>query len=138
MTFPMYMTWRPSKTEETSWKMSNAQRFYLHHRILKKLSNSEEDPRKSVGHQLLLLRIQPLIDDMHRDLRHNSRALERMLEEGRTTSQSSWLKTFESRLWILFSTRFDTTIFLERTERDFCPLCSAIGRVTKYETIEEE
>ena len=107
-----------------------------------KLSEAREDPRKSVGHQLghqlLLLRIRPLIDDMHRDLRHNSQAIERMLDEGTTTSQSSCLKAFESRLWILFSTRFDTTLFLERTERDIYPLCSIIGRVTKYETIVED
>ena len=118
--------------------MSNAQRFYLHRRILEKLSETEEDPRKSAGHQLLLLRIQPLLDDLHRDMQYNSQAIERMLDEGTSTSRSSWLETFERRLWILFSTRFDMAQFQERTERDICSLCSTLERVNKHETIEEE
>lgn len=104
--------------------MSNAQRLYLQQRIKVKLSRDAVNLRKSVGHLSLLKRLQPLLDDMDRDFLEDPLAIERATREGTdwlTVGRQDILRTFETRLQLLFSTHLDTDRFAELARRDGLP-----------------
>ena len=104
--------------------MSNAQRLYLQQRIEVKLSRDTVNLRKSVGHLSLLKRLQPLLNDMDQDFLEDPHAIKRASREGTAwlaVERHAILKTFETRLQVLFSMRFDIDRFAELTRRDGLP-----------------
>lgn len=121
--------------------MSNAQRLYLQQRILFKISQAEEDLRRSIGHQSLLRRLQPLVEDMDRDFNDSPLAVNRAMKEGTSwwaADRHERLKTFEDRLMTLFSTRFEVARFIDQTRRDTSPQPKLVDAFNQYETIVEE
>ncbi len=102
--------------------MSNAQQFYLQHRIQKKMSQAKS-LHKSIAHQNLR-RLQPLVAEADQELTQSQGALNRTMSEvvgWLTSGPHGRLRTFENRLMILFNTRFDGDIFVRRMQRDIKP-----------------